>query len=182
MIHQFDIQAFIKNCIGLISISFICSALSSIKGGIIFTPLIYGFYLCFTYPEKLRYKNVSLILLPLLFLALFLTGGGMFFVIDLHVKSPDKDPLLFAIIGIWTSQVLLVLIWALLKIKLTIGGLIQMAILVLPPYLLKLHPVETADNSIFLFYFLWQSGFSIGLSTILSLATNSKQSLNSNHS
>lgn len=168
MIHRIDIHAFIKNCVGLISISFICSALSSIKTGLIFTPIIYGLYLCFNYPEKLRYKTVSIILLPLFFWLLFSTGGGMFFAIDLNVKSPDKNPLLFAIIGVWCSQVLLVLIWLLLKIRVTIGGLLLTGILVLPPYLLKLNPVQVIDNSIFLFYFLWQSGFSVGLAAILS--------------
>ncbi|MNE76457.1 hypothetical protein D3C80_1726950 [compost metagenome] len=92
----------------------------------------------------------------------------MFFAIDLKVKSPDKDPLLFAIIGVWSSQMLLVLIWLLLKIRVTIWGLLLTGLLVLPPYLLKLNPVQVIDNSIFLFYFLWQSGFSVGLAAILS--------------
>lgn len=163
--YNIDITLLKENLYGFTVINIFSSLLTEVESCAFFIPLIYGFFIAFINTKNQRIKIIGFLVMPLLFFVVFVTGGGLFFFVKTLGKLFD-DKFLNMLIGAWCSQLILTIIWFFYDIKLKIHYFIVIAILVLPPYFLGLNGTQEFDNSIFIFYFLYNSGISICLSWI----------------
>lgn len=150
----------------LLLISFFSSFLALIDGGgIFFIPIILGSYIVYQFYEtKQRIKYITFFL-PFIFVLIFFTAGGSF-LIHFNEEHLFSNSSLFATIftGLFSSYVVLLIIWMLFKGKLQLFQFLILTVLIPIPYLLGLYAdKERAD--IFLFYFLWNAGLSVALSS-----------------
>ena len=168
-LERIDISIFIKKIIALYIVAVISAVLAANidGGGLFFIPIILGLYLAFSNRDRFKINYLPFVMLPFLFFIIFITGGGLL-ILNRIFKFEMNSTLNMALIGFWCSQLIACVIMLFIRVRLYYYNLPIIGILVLPPYLLGLHPTAENENSIFLFYFLWQVGIAIGLSLLFS--------------
>ncbi|RZL42003.1 MAG: hypothetical protein EOP00_23990 [Pedobacter sp.] len=161
----------------LIVLSFVSAFLGLIDGGgPYFIPLAIGSYIVYQfYEEKQRIKFV-VYFLPFIFFAIFFSAGGGFFILNAtNTEALDND-LGFMLVGIWSSYIIILSIWALFKVQIKVIHFVLLTLLIPIPYLLNLSATKETFG-IFFFYFLWNSALSLVLSLLFSQKHLAKQNL-----
>lgn len=167
LLGRIDTALLARNILQFFFVSVLCASLIIIEQALMFTPLILGLFIAYQNLDRQRIRYIGFFLMPLLFLIVFISGGGLIpFRND--IDSIVGQEIAWAFIGVWCSQLIVLIIWLFYKIKPLFSHFILTAFLVLPPYLIGLHPTNEYNNSLFLFYFLWNMGLAIGLSLIIS--------------
>ncbi|WAC42583.1 hypothetical protein [Pedobacter sp. SL55] len=144
----------------LMLINFVSSFLALIDGGaVFFIPIIIGSFIVYQfYEEKQRIKFV-VYFLPFIFLFIFFTGGGGFFIIQWFETYGLEDyKQLF--VGVWSAYIVLLCIWMLFKVKIKIIHVVLLSTLIPIPYLLGLNGINEHVSGFFFFFygmlcFLW---------------------------
>lgn len=154
----------------LMIIVFSSSFLALIDGGGPFLiPLIFGSFIVYQFYEEKQRIKFLVYFLPFIFVTIFFTAGGGFFILqwfDMETTLPRGD-FEWMFVGVWSSYIVLLTIWALFKVKIKFIHFVLLTILIPIPYLLGLDGTHER-GSIYFFYLLWNTMLSIVLSLMFS--------------
>ncbi|RZL27882.1 MAG: hypothetical protein EOO96_21710 [Pedobacter sp.] len=137
-------------------------------GGMFFIPVIFGSFIVYQFYEEKQRVKFLVYFLPFIFLAIFFTaGGGLFIIQRFDFESMLPSDLQWIFVGIWSSYIILISVWALFKVKIKFIHFVLLTILIPIPYSLGLDGIHERD-SIYFFCFLWNTMLSIVLSLMFS--------------
>lgn len=165
LFKEVDKNQFYATLKKLIAISLLSSFLTLIDGiGVFFIPIIIGSFIVYQFYEKKQRIKFMVYFLPFIFLFIFFTGGGGFFLIQ-WFETYGLEDYAQLFVGLWSAYIVLLCTWLLFKVKIKIIHFVLLTLLIPIPYLLGLNGAGER-YTIYFFFFLWNAALSIVLSLV----------------